>query len=92
MAETDITLSVGLNTKDAEQQAEALDKEIDAIFKKDSGTQDSKIASLDAQMMKAMNTSKELREQLEAIRTDTSVPTEDYAKLTSSLQTSSSMI
>lgn len=85
MADTDILLSVDLNTVDAERTAEQLQKEIQGIFNTRQGQQSSSLTSLELQMKKMYDKASALREQMQAIA-DTQVATTEYEEASNQLQ------
>lgn len=74
MAETDINLSIGLNTKDAEKEAEQLQKEIEKIFDSRSGAESAALTNLELQMKKNYDTAQQLREQLHKLSETDALP------------------
>lgn len=85
MADTDILLSVDLNTVDAEKTAEQLQKEIQGIFSSRRGQQSSALTSLEVQMKKLYNQASEVRQRMQELA-DTDTPTEGYAELSDTLE------
>ena len=85
MADTDILLSVDLNTVDAERTAEQLQKEIQGIFNSRQGQQSSSLTSLELQMKKMYDKASALREQMQSIA-DTQVATTEYEEASNQLQ------
>ena len=80
MAETDILLTVGLDTTDADKTAGELQKEVEKIFNARGGKQSAALTSLEKQMKQTYLKATELREKLLSIG-DVDVPSEEYQKL-----------
>lgn len=78
MADTDIELKIGLDTKDVTPRAKALSKEISRIFKaQDAKELDSKMMSLQSTMAKLSNQAQKTSEKMEELA-NTKVPTEAF--------------
>ena len=84
MADTDILLSVDLDTTAADKTAEQLQKEIEGIFNSRQGRQSASLTSLELQMKKMYDKATELKNKMQEL-SQSSVATEEYAKLTDSL-------
>lgn len=80
MADTDILLTVGLDTRDADKTAEQLQREVQNIFDSRKGQQSAALTSLESQIKQTYNKATQLREKLRSIG-DTPVATERFAKL-----------
>lgn len=85
MADTDILLTVGLDTADADKTAEQLQKEIEKIFNSRKGQQSAALTSLELQMKKMYDKASALREQMQAVA-DTQVSTAEYEEASNQLQ------
>ena len=64
MAETDILLTVGLDTRNADKTAEQLQKEVESIFNSRKGQQSAALTSLEAQMKRNYEAAKQFRQSL----------------------------
>jgi len=80
MADTDILLTVDLDTTNADKTAEQLQKEIENIFNTRQGNQSAALTSLELQMKKMYDKATELREKMAELA-DTQVVTPEYQKL-----------
>lgn len=85
MADTDILLSVDLNTVDAEKTAEQLQKEIQNIFSSRKGQQSSALTSIEIQMKKLYHQADEIKNKMREIG-ESSTATEGYSKLSDQLE------
>jgi len=85
MADTDVILTVDLDVQDAEKTAAQLQKEVENIFSSRSGKQSARLTSLENQLKQALQKVTDLRQKMQDLA-DTQIPTEDYAKLTKSLE------
>jgi len=81
MADTDINLSVGLDTKDAEKEAIQLQKEIEKIFDSRHGDESAAMTNLELQMKKTYETADSLRQKMQDLRELPPVPTDQYKEL-----------
>lgn len=89
MAETDISLSVGLKIEPAEKTAKQLQKEIENIFESRRGEQSASLTNLEIQMKKNYDTSVALRESLEEFKSSYShnmQMTAEYEELNKKLE------
>lgn len=89
MAETDILLTTGLDTKDAYKDAEHLQKEIEDIFKSRKGVQSATLTSIEIQMKKLSQQSNELRTSMQEmldIHADYSDVTSQFSSLYNEIQ------
>lgn len=80
MADTDIILTVGLDTRDADKTAEQLQKEVQNIFNSRGGRQSAALTSLEKQMKQTYQKATDLREKLSSLGS-AKVPTAEYEKL-----------
>ena len=83
MADTDISLSVGLDVRDAEKTAKDLQKEVRKIFDSRDGEQSAALTNLELQMKKTYESADALRAKLQDLSTDT--PTQEYTQLNNSI-------
>lgn len=84
MADTDILLGIDFDTKDAVSTAKNLGKEVDEIFKQDSGTENTAILNLDNQMKSSVVSADKLVKKLQTLA-ETKTPTDTYSKLQNNL-------
>lgn len=85
MAETDITLNVGLDVKDAEKTAEQLQKEIKDIFESRDDQPSASLTSLEMQMKQTVKKAQDLQEKLHELGNQR-IPTQQYQELTRELE------
>lgn len=82
MADTDISLSVGLDVQDAEKTAKQLQKEIEDIFESRRGEQSASLTSLEIQMKKNYDSAVLLTEKMrELSTTQPTVQSEEFQKV-----------
>lgn len=87
MAETDIDLKVGLDSKDASARAANLQKEIQRIFNKTSSKKLDQSMRNSLNQMSRLNTQAiKLKDKLDAIAAE-KIPTDEYKKLDNELET-----
>lgn len=82
MADTDISLSVGLEVKDAEKTAQELQKEIKDIFESKNDEQSASMVNLEIQMKKTYDSAETLRQKMaELMEGGPLIPTEQFQKI-----------
>lgn len=77
MAEKDLKLSVGLETGDAREDAKALAREVEKALKSTPDSQNSKVANLDKDLVKSVESAKKLSTELDNIARK-EIPTDAY--------------
>ena len=85
MADTDIKLTVGLETQDAEKTAEQLQKEIKDIFQSRQGEQSASLTNLEIQMKKNYDAAEALREKMSQLSNEEPMPTTEFSKIDAEL-------
>lgn len=80
MADTDISLSVDLDVKDAEKTAKDLQKEVEDIFNTRKGEQSASLTNLEIQMKKNYDAARSLSTAMQELA-DTPVETDAYKKI-----------
>lgn len=81
MADTDISLSVGLDVRDAEKTAKDLQKEVRKIFESRNGEQSAAITNLELQMKKTYEAADLLQHKMEEMRNMPPVRTQAFEEL-----------